>query len=507
MREKEEIRLFNIRYFPLFAAFFIFGIFCVKVSIAVAAILWVVAAFCAFALFFTKKINRVVAIALVAATFLGYGAARLNLFLRNDIGLQGEAEVTCRVTAVSTRTIESEEDEEEETVIYRVSADSLKCDKSYGGGVFFETETPLSPGDRVTVRGDVFIRQLSLDSFAEALRYRKGGKYQIDDPEIVSVNAGKAPLSYRVKAAARRILIKSQGSRAGAFAYATLFGDTDYMFESDKSAMREVGVAHVFAVSGLHIGVLAGVLLFLLRKFKLKDGVSLLILLPIFGFYAYLSGFTPSVLRAVIMVSLGLVASHFGMRYDGISSLSFAAIVILLARPLLLFDLSFVMSFLAIFGLQSLTSPLKQAFVRRKMKEGLAEALALSIATTVALVPVSAVVFGRITLVGFLLNVIVVPLASVSYVLTLIGLLLTAIIPSFGAFLGAVSILPTAIITLSTAVASLGLTVNYDFSTAEILLYYAILAFVGKYSLASKKVKLVAGGMGAGVLVALILAV
>ena len=187
--------------------------------------------------------------------------------------------------------------------------------------------------------------------------------------------------------------------------------------------------------------------------------------------------------------------------------MSFAAIVILLARPLLLFDLSFVMSFLAIFGLQSLTSPLKQAFVRRKMKEGLAEALALSIATTVALVPVSAVVFGRITLVGFLLNVIVVPLASVSYVLTLIGLLLTAIIPSFGAFLGAVSVLPSAIITISTAVASLGLTVNYDFSTAEILLYYAILAFVGKYSLASKKVKLVAGGMGAGVLVALILAV
>ena len=272
--------------------------------------------------------------------------------------------------------------------------------------------------------------------------------------------------------------------------------------------MRSVGAAHVFAVSGLHIGVLAGVLLFVLRKFKLKDGVSLLILLPIFGFYAYLSGFTPSVLRAVIMVSLGLVASHFGMRYDGISALSFAAILVLLTRPLLLFDLSFVMSFLAIFGLQSLTSPLKRAFAKR-MKEKLAEALALSIATTLALVPVSAVVFGRITLVGFLLNVIVVPLASASasYVLSLVGLLLTAMIPSFGALLTAISLLPSVIIELSGAVASLGLTVNYDFCTAEILVYYATLAFVGKYSLAAKKVKLVAGGVGAGVLVLLILAV
>ena len=140
------------------------------------------------------------------------------------------------------------------------------------------------------------------------------------------------------------------------------------------------------------------------------------------------------------------------------------------------------------------------------MKEKLAEALALSIATTVALIPVSAVVFGRITLVGFLLNVVVVPLASASYVLSLVGLLLTAAIPAFGAFLAAVAVLPSVIVELSGAVASLGLTVNYDFCTAEILVYYATLAFVGKYSLAAKKVKLVAGGVGAGVLVLLILA-
>ena len=505
MREKTEIRLFNRRYLPLFAAFLILGIFCVKVSMAVAVILWVVAAFCAFALFFTKMIHRGVAVALVAALFLGYGAASLALYVRNEVGFEGkDATVTCRVIQVTARVTEDEEGEE--TTLYRVTADKVKIGKSYGGGIAFETEEPLVVGDRVTVVGDVSVKPLSLNSFTQALQYRKGSKYQIDDAAVVFAEEGTAPLAYRVKTAARKVLIQTQGERAGAFTYATLFGDTEFMLEEDKTAMRSVGVAHVFAVSGLHIGVLAGVLLFILRKFKLKDGVSLLILLPIFGFYAYLSGFTPSVLRAVIMVSLGLVASHFGMRYDGISALSFAAILVLLTRPLLLFDLSFVMSFLAIFGLQSLTSPLKRAFAKH-MKEKLAEALALSIATTLALVPVSAVVFGRITLVGFLLNVIVVPLASASYVLSLVGLLLTAMIPSFGALLTAISLLPSVIIELSGAVASLGLTINYDFCTAEILVYYATLAFVGKYSLAAKKVKLVAGGVGAGVLVLLILAV
>ena len=502
-REKEGLKLFNVRYLPLFAAFIILGIFCVKVSVLVAAILWIVAAFCAAALFFTKSVKWGVAVALVAVMLFGYGIARLDLYVRNEVGLTETAKITCRVTEVTETVSEDDEDK----VIYSVTADRLKSGKSYGGGIAFQTETPLCPGDVVTAYGTVRIKKLSLESFFQALEYRKGCKYALDDAEVLLVTSGKAPLSYRIKEGARNILIKNQGARAGAFAYATLFGDTDYMLSADKSAMREVGVAHVFAISGLHIGVLAGVLLFLLRKMKVKDGVSLLVLLPIFGFYAYLSGFTPSVLRAVIMVCIGLVASHFGARYDGISSLSLAAILILLARPLMLFDLSFVMSFLAIFGLQSLTTPFKQAFVRRGMKEKLAEALALSLATTAALVPLSAVVFGRITLVGFLLNVVVVPLASASYILTLVGLLLTAVIPSFGALLNAVSILPSAIIALSTAVASLGLTVKYAFSTAEILVYYAILGFVGKYSLASKKAKLVAGGIGAGILGILIFAV
>ncbi len=501
---KEGLKLFNVRYLPLFAAFLILGVFCVKVSVTVAAILWIVAAFLSAALFALKRVGKIVAVALVLTMLLGYGAARLDLYLRNEVGLNETAEITCRVTDVTEVVTETDDGDE---VTYKVKADRLKSGKAYGGGISFETDVPLRAGDRVVAYGYVYIQKLSLENFFRALNYRKGCKYVMTDPEILSAVAGKAPLSDRIKEGARSILIENQGERAGSFAYATLFGDTDYMLEEDKSAMREVGVAHVFAISGLHIGVLSGVLLFLLRKLKVKDGVSLLVLLPIFGFYAYLSGFTPSVLRASIMVCVGLAASHFGARYDGISSLSLAAILLLLARPLFLFDLSFVMSFLAIFGLQSLTTPLKQAFLSHGVKEKLAEALALSLATTAALVPLSAVVFGRITLVGFLLNVVVVPLASASYILTLVGLLLTAVVSSFGAFLNVVSVLPAAIIALSSAVASLDLTAKYAFSTPETLVYYATLGFVGKYSLASKKVKLVAGGIGAGVLCILIFAV
>ena len=496
-RAEDSLRLFNVRYVPLFALSLILGIFTVKVSLLVAIILWVVAIFALLALFLTKNIKWPIALALVAVVFLGYGIARLELYYRNEVGVHGRGEVTCRVTSVS----ETEEG-------YLVTADKVSAGgKSFGGGVYFESEECFEVGDRVTFYGEIEIEELELTEVYEALKYRKGQKYVASVEEFRRVEEGAPPLSYTIKSGAKALLIENQGDRAGAFTYATIFGDADAMWASDKQSMREVGVAHVFAISGLHVAVLSGAILFLLRKLKVKDGVSLLILLPILGFYAYIVGFTPSVLRAAIMVSLSLLASHLGMRYDDLSALSFAAILLLLTRPLLLFDISFIMSFLSIFGIHSLASPLKEAFTRLGMKEGLAGALALSIAATLALVPVSALVFGRITPIGILLNLVVVPLASVSYVLSLVGLLLTAVIPSFGALLAFVGYLPLLISEVGGWAAGLGLSEKYDFETAEVVVYYATLAFVGKYSLASRRVKIVSGGMGLALLSILIFAI
>ena len=502
-RTKEDaFKLFNLRYLPLFAVTLILGIFCVKLSYIVAAIVGIVAILSFVALFLTKSVKWGVAVALIGVLFLGYGAATLDLYLRNQVGLSGNREITCRVIEITEGTAD------DETTTYYVSADSLRTGgSSYAGGVSFETDMPLAVGDRVTLRGEISIKTLSLQTIYSALEYRKGEKYIVGSATIVSVEAGSPPLSHTIKSKIRETLTSAEGDRAGAFSYAMIFGDAEYMESEDKSAMREVGVAHVFAVSGLHIGVISAAILFLLRKCKVGSGASILILLPIFGFYTYLVGFTPSVLRASIMVVIGLLAATLGQRYDDVSALSLAAILILLGRPLYLFDISFLMSFLSIFGIQSLASPLEKAFLRKNFKGWLAAGLALSISTTVALLPVSAVVFGRISLVGFLLNILVVPLASLAYILTLIALLPTLILPSFGALLGAISILPLVIAELSAAVASLGLATNYAFSTAELLLYYAILAFVGKYSLVKKKVKIVVGVSGGAILAILILAV
>ena len=487
-------RLFNLRVLPLFAAGLILGIFCVKLNVWIAATLLGAMILFVFLLFKTKSIGKGLALALCLALLGGYTLAGVTLYCRNSVGITGDRTLTCRVTEVT----ESDD-------AFSVRADRIHTDgKWVFGGIALETEESVAVGDRLTVKGEVSIRTLSLDSFQSALSYRKGAKYEIT-PESLTAEQGAPPFRYLAREKVRSLLLAAQGDRAGAFSYAMLFGDTEYMEDSDKTAMREVGVAHVVAVSGLHVGVLCAVILFLLNKLRVRKKARPFILLPILGFYAYLAGFTPSVLRASIMALVALTASALGERYDDISSLSLAAILILLIRPLYLFDLSFVMSFLAIFGIAALGNPLEKAFLRHKVPPRLASALALSFATTLSLIPLSAVVFGRIALAGFALNLIVVPLASAAFVLNLVALLPTLVFPSFGAVLSLFGYLPELIAEISVATAALGFAANYAFSTVEILLYYGTIAFTSKYSLSKRSVKLLAAGVGGSVLLILLL--
>ncbi len=488
------IKLYNLRYLPLFAAYLILGIFCIKLSYWVAAIVGVVAVLFSLALLFSKSVKWGVALALMLTFCLGFGLSALELHLRNDVGLSGNAQVTCRAIEV-----------EQQGEYYVVTADELKSGGTYyGGKITFITQEKIAVGDDLTIRGEVSIQKLSLESTYSALEYRKGAKYEIT-PSEVAAKEGTPPVDYTIKEKVRSVLVREQGERAGAFSYAMLFGDTEYMESTDKSAMREVGVAHVFAVSGLHVGVLAAALLFLLRKLRLKDKYNVFIILPLFGFYAYLVGFSPSVLRASFMATLALASSALGERYDDLSAISLAAVLILLVRPLWLFDVSFIMSFLAVLGIASLASPIEKALLRKRVNKKLASGLAFSLSVTVALLPVMTVVFGKISIAGVLLNLVVIPLAAVAYILNLAALLLTLMIPSFGAVLHAVGYIPLFLVELSKKTADLRLTLHYDFSAAEILAYYAVLLFVGKYSLAKKKVKLIVGGMGGGVLLLLLL--
>ena len=111
----------------------------------------------------------------------------------------------------------------------------------------------------------------------------------------------------------------------------------------ENTDIKDLGLVHILAVSGLHIDLLLGFILFIFGKFNYKYGYG--IALGLCLFYGYLIGFPFSVIRVLIINLIGFLAFLFAMPEDKIKSLLIAAMLILIANPFALLNSGFVLSF------------------------------------------------------------------------------------------------------------------------------------------------------------------
>jgi len=124
-----------------------------------------------------------------------------------------------------------------------------------------------------------------------------------------------------------------------------LFGDKSYMDDELYESFQTNGIAHILAVSGLHVNLVYTVIETLLKG--KKNRITSLLTVIILYMYASLSNFSISVLRASCMILLKLIAYHINRKYDMVCSASLTAIIFLLFNPYLLFDSGFQLSFTA----------------------------------------------------------------------------------------------------------------------------------------------------------------
>ncbi|MBQ0099499.1 MAG: ComEC/Rec2 family competence protein, partial [Firmicutes bacterium] len=207
-------------------------------------------------------------------------------------------------------------------------------------------------------------------------------------------------------------------------AYSLMLGKSDYMDDEVLSSFRETGVAHIFAVSGLHIGFLAVSIEFLLSKIKVKNPLrSIIIILAIF-FYSGVCGFTASSIRACVMTAVLLLSNIKGKKYDMISSLSLAFLIILLISPMQLFCLGFQLSFGAVFGIILFANKIKVLFTKIKIPEKIAKGISASISAQIITFLIIIKNFSGVSVVSILVNVLLVPLVGLIFVLLFICVIL-----------------------------------------------------------------------------------
>lgn len=234
--------------------------------------------------------------------------------------------------------------------------------------------------------------------------------------------------------ASQLALIQHEDVRSLLWAFTT--GDKTKLDVSVKSSFGIAGIMHLLAVSGLHVGLIAGLPLFFLKRAR-KRWAQLLFYATTLLFcwsYAWLTGFQPSVIRASLMCTLLGLSFCFRVRSNSVNQLGAAALIMLVLEPTLLFTVGFQLSFAAVGGIL-IWSPCLQALFQLKHRfiKKVFNGLCVSFSAQAGSAPLSVYYFHQFPLLFLLANVIAIPLATLLLYTTLLFLVgqATGLTPSW----------------------------------------------------------------------------
>jgi competence protein ComEC len=186
-----------------------------------------------------------------------------------------------------------------------------------------------------------------------------------------------------------------------------------------QQAFKDTGTAHIIAISGFNISIIAGLFVTFFSKFLGPRRGAVLAIIGI-TFYTILVGADAAVVRAALMGSLALFAKQVGRRQFALNTLLAVALLMCLWNPLFIWDVGFQLSFFATLGLILYADPFSQfanriiikyipASAAEKSAELFSEFVLLTLAAQVATIPIMAYHFQRISLVSFIANPFILP--------------------------------------------------------------------------------------------------
>lgn len=294
----------------------------------------------------------------------------------------------------------------------------------YGGEALLTASPGQTVTDTVHLKSAAHIRDEDVTAFTSKgvflLAYQRG-------EVVLDVGTSASPRWWpaRVGHAMREEIAALFGGDTAAFLTAILTGDKFGLSEWAAADLSEAGLYHILAVSGMHCGFLLTLVVLLTGRHrrKLLTGVMLVLLV----FYALLTGGSPSVVRACVMLVLLLAAPLFDRESDGPTSLLTALFLILLWNPFAAASISLQLSFAAMAGILWLTPKLYKLLKGEKKHGKVFRFTAASFSATmgalVFTVPLSAYYFGTLVLISPLSNLLCLWAASGVFLLGLLAVL------------------------------------------------------------------------------------
>ncbi len=312
-----------------------------------------------------------------------------------------------------------------------------------------EVDKPLEYGDRIYIecsvqqipktnnpfvfdyRGFLERKKIYAQSFVDPSKYFliKNDRFSIVSEAMAFREEGTNRL---------KKIIGDEGARS--ILRALVFGDKSELDSELKSAYSGVGVIHVLAVSGLHVGIvywLFNLLVSMTLRFPGGKWIGGFLIVGGLWFYAFITGLSPSVMRASTMFSIIAIQNTIGREGNIYNSLGLSAFLLLLINPYLLYDLGFQLSYLAVFGIVYLQPRIYGLLICGNwIIDKIWSLIAVSLAAQIATVPLTLFYFHTFPTYFLLANLVVIPVISIILISSFPMLLTHSISSGAGLILG-----------------------------------------------------------------------
>ncbi len=440
------LRVVNFRPFLLFAlsfaagilVFYLCGVYAFLVNLVI------LPAFVGFIFIFRKKGRRIAGIflACTAAACVLFSIGSIAFAMRiADFEQAGEVSGDCYIAGV-VEEIGRTGDSEVYTLgdLTLVSGETGEIVRTqyrlriyvYGGGADLSLGMRVIANAAVTTYEIWSYGRINASAILDKVRY-----FAFSQADSFLADGQEMPDLFGVVGEhLRDVIFAGMNDSTAALTYAMLTGNSGFMDEDVLQNFRYGGVAHIFAVSGLHIGIVCLLLTYVCKKLKLKLLIRFLIVTAGLVFYAGICSFSPSSVRALIMCEVMLAMKYKGVQYDRLNSVSIASLAVLAINPVHLFSVGFLLSVSASAGIIVLGGHLSRNLKRiPHMPRRVADALGTAVSAQICTFPVLIDSFGYISAISFVLNLLFIPIISTVYAVLFVGCVLAAIFPFASAVL------------------------------------------------------------------------
>ncbi|MDR3144097.1 MAG: ComEC/Rec2 family competence protein [Puniceicoccales bacterium] len=323
---------------------------------------------------------------------------------------------------------------------------SQQCDALVGGRIFFSVQHSMC--DKIPLRGQEFkVRgRLGRVSSGDGRWFTKHLinmriEWNMQYCCLLSCDKNAPPLKEFFRTVLNKFLrsiavgVEHMEAERGIMA-GMLTGNRRNMSDFSRTMFNDLGIAHLFAVSGIHIGLIAGTIDFLMRAIGMRKKFRIIPTLFALTFYVNAIGCSPSALRALSMMAFYCTASLLGRKPNVLSALTNSALLQALCDPFVVFNISFLLSYSVVAGIILIGVPLKNflaniflnlhgvklhgfsfgARVLFTVKRFLVASFSIAVASYCISLPLTMEYFGTVSLLTIPVNMIVVPIGTCAIV-------------------------------------------------------------------------------------------